>query len=225
MKKISVMLLISLFIFGSNLHSQVSIQKATVTSFKNYPLNGVVIICKKSKQTVKTDSLGMFSIVVNKNEVLVIKAEGFKYFSTRIKDDSPLNINLLFEAGDKAYQSVLNNNYLSKSTLDYCIKNLMGENNNFDRMLNIYDIIQSIYPAAQFSTTGSEKKVVLESRGPNSLFSGNEALLVVDGIVTADISGISPAQVKSVKVLVGNDAADWGSRGANGVVEIELKSK
>ena len=89
----------------------------------------------------------------------------------------------------------------------------MGENNNFDRMLNIYDIIQSIYPAAQFSTTGSEKKVVLESRGPNSLFSGNEALLVVDGIVTADISGISPAQVKSVKVLVGNDAADWGSRG------------
>ncbi|MRT92007.1 TonB-dependent receptor plug domain-containing protein [Ancylomarina sp. 16SWW S1-10-2] len=100
----------------------------------------------------------------------------------------------------------------------------MDENNNFDRMASIFQVIQFVYPSSKVENVNGMNHVFLTSRGPNSLSSGMEVLIVVDGIITEDVTGISPAQVKSVEVLLGNEAAEFGSRGANGAVIIHLKS-
>ncbi len=65
-------------------------------------------------------------------------------------------------------------------------------------------------------------------RGINSLNSGIEALIVVDGIVMQSFEQVngmlSPSNVESISVLKDASAAIYGSRGSNGVVLITTKT-
>jgi TonB-dependent SusC/RagA subfamily outer membrane receptor len=59
-------------------------------------------------------------------------------------------------------------------------------------------------------------------QGASSLLLSTEPLFVVDGITVNSISDIQPLMVKSIQVLKGSSAAIYGSRGANGVILINL---
>lgn len=200
-------------------------KKGTVVTFKGFKLNNVEVYAKKSKETVHTDTTGSFIIKTNGKDALRFKAEGFYPITVKLKEnETVVKVNLVYMETPKAYRDAVDNNHISKVTLDHCIAELLDDNNNYDRMNSIYQIIQKEHASAKVVSIDGVNKVVLNSRGPNTMHSGQEALLVVDGIVTDDISSVNPEQVRSVKVFIGNDAAHWGTRGGNGVVEITLKS-
>lgn len=61
-------------------------------------------------------------------------------------------------------------------------------------------------------------------RGISSINSSTEPLIVVDGTPQTNIDWINPNDVKSIDVLKdGGSSAIYGSRGANGVIIINLK--
>ena len=99
----------------------------------------------------------------------------------------------------------------------------MQENNDYSRYQSVFELIQAISPLAKIVNSNGFNRVYLTAQGPNSLFTDSHALLVVDGAVTENISSISTTQVASIKVITGTDASMYGSRGGNGVIEIELK--
>jgi len=49
-------------------------------------------------------------------------------------------------------------------------------------------------------------------------------LFIVDGVEVNSIADIKPIEVESLEVLKGAAASIYGSRGANGVILIKLKS-
>jgi TonB-dependent SusC/RagA subfamily outer membrane receptor len=59
-------------------------------------------------------------------------------------------------------------------------------------------------------------------RGSKTFYGSNEALYVVDGVIVSSLDWISPCEIKSISILKDASAAIYGSRGANGVVMIEL---
>ena len=62
-------------------------------------------------------------------------------------------------------------------------------------------------------------------RGEHSINSSNEPLIMVDGMQTDDISGITPDEVESIDVLKdASTTAIYGSRGANGVILITTRN-
>lgn len=83
---------------------------------------------------------------------------------------------------------------------------------------NIYDMIRGEVPGVVVSGNS------ITIRGISSLTLSNEPLYVVNASPTASIAYISPNDVKSISVLKGSSAAIYGSRGANGVILIILKS-
>lgn len=83
---------------------------------------------------------------------------------------------------------------------------------------NIYEMIKGEVPGV--SVNGNS--III--RGESSLKLSNEPLYVVNGSPTSSISDISPSDVKSISILKGASAAIYGSRGANGVILIVLKS-
>jgi TonB-dependent SusC/RagA subfamily outer membrane receptor len=91
-----------------------------------------------------------------------------------------------------------------------------GQDEVYASYTNIYDMIQGRVPGV--SVSGNKITI----RGINSINSGTDPLLLVDGIVVNSIDNISPRQVKSISVLKGSDASIYGSRGANGVILITL---
>lgn len=219
---IIILLLVSASI---NVQAQTTLLKGKVTAFKKYPINNVKVVASKSKKETHTDFYGNFTIEVkSKKDVIKFKADGFIGQTIRIKGEKDTTINLIYIDNESSRYNVVNGKLMSEERLDFCIANLMDVNNNFDRMASIFQVIQYVYPSAKMESVNGMNQVFITSRGPNSLSSGMEALLVVDGIITEDITGISPIQVKSVEVLLGNDAADYGSRAANGVIIINLKN-
>jgi TonB-dependent SusC/RagA subfamily outer membrane receptor len=95
------------------------------------------------------------------------------------------------------------------------VEKINGKDTKYESYLNIYEMLRG-KPGVQ--VTGTNIKI----QGASSFMSGTEPLLVVDGIVVSTIDGIQPQMVKSIEILKGSSASIYGSRGANGVILIDL---
>ena len=83
---------------------------------------------------------------------------------------------------------------------------------------DIYEYLQGRVAGLEVNGTS------LRIRGDRSILGNNEPLILVDNVVTDDISYISPDEVERIDVL--KDAAStaiYGSRGANGVILITTR--
>jgi TonB-dependent SusC/RagA subfamily outer membrane receptor len=58
--------------------------------------------------------------------------------------------------------------------------------------------------------------------GTSTTNTNNQPLIVVDGTIVTTIDDILPQMVKSIDLLKGAQASIYGSRGANGVLLINL---
>jgi len=88
---------------------------------------------------------------------------------------------------------------------------------------NIFDFMRGKVPGVYIgpAAPGSMPDIII--RGKSSILSSNQALIVVDGMETADITDLNPQDVHSIKVLKDSSASLYGVRGANGVIEITTK--
>lgn len=80
---------------------------------------------------------------------------------------------------------------------------------------------------AGVSVSGTGAATQVRIRGTSSFIGGNEPLYVLDGRIMGQsynsVSFLGREDIESVRVLKGGDAAGYGSRGANGVIEIVTK--
>ncbi|MEM6831691.1 MAG: TonB-dependent receptor plug domain-containing protein [Bacteroidota bacterium] len=222
MKLFIISLLISPLTYA---FSQPTTVSGKITAFNAFPVKKAVVWSKQGKDEVMTDSLGNFTLKIKGNDLVRVKATGFERGMRAYAGQDQLVINIIYRDDDWAYSKVIEKGHMSKEDLDYCIENLGDENNNFETMQDIFQVIQSVFPQAKIVDTNGARSVVLSSRGASTFIGDPSALFVVDGMIRQRIEGIQPRQVKEVKVLRGNDASHYGIRGANGVVEITLKSK
>ena len=190
-----------------------------ITAYNQYPIQHVEVLSKKSKAAVKTDSLGMFSIVCNQKDVIKINTKVFKPVSRKIRQDiDSLFINLIFIDTEANREIATGYGYISQADLTFAASHLEQENNEFCNYSNVYDLLQGQFPGV--SVSGS---TVYVRGGTNSLNLSTEALYVVDGTVTGTIVWLHPCDIVSVDVLKDGAAAIYGTRGANGVVVFKTK--
>jgi TonB-dependent SusC/RagA subfamily outer membrane receptor len=83
---------------------------------------------------------------------------------------------------------------------------------------DIYDMIRGRVPGVEVS--GKSIRI----RGSNSLNVSTEPLFVLDGVIVRTIDQVSPDNVKSIEILKGPDATEYGTRGSNGVIIIKTKT-
>ncbi len=95
------------------------------------------------------------------------------------------------------------------------VSKIDGKDTKYESYRTIYDMLKG-KPGVQVNGTS------IKIQGASSFQSGTEPLLVVDGVTVATLEGIQPNMVKSIQVLKGSSASIYGSRGANGVILIDL---
>jgi TonB-dependent SusC/RagA subfamily outer membrane receptor len=95
------------------------------------------------------------------------------------------------------------------------VNNINTRNNRYATYKNIYEILKE---TPGVTVNGTSVRI----QGPSSLSLSSEPLYIVDGQSTYSIENISPLQVESISVLKGASASIYGSRGANGVVIVNL---
>ena len=82
---------------------------------------------------------------------------------------------------------------------------------------DIYSYIRGRVPGVEVRGTS------ITIRGRNSINSGTEPLILVDGVEINDLSVISPNMVESINVLKDASSSIYGVRGANGVIIITTR--
>ena len=113
---------------------------------------------------------------------------------------------------------------VERDKLTYSVDQLDVKDNEMSSYTNIWDYMRSRVPGVVIgeASAGGTPSIII--RGENSVNSSNQPLIMLDGMETDDISGLSPLDVASISVLKDASASIYGSRGGNGVILITTKS-
>ncbi len=191
-----------------------------VTTFDSIPLIDAQVQVRSTKQTVSTDTLGMFSVAVNPDDRLRVSASGF--FNQRVKLEEKTKfaaINLKLKPGEKNREYAIGYGHVSDRDKLNALASLNSNDMDFTQYSNIYELIKGRFAGVQVVNG----EIII--RGINSINSSSAALIIVDGVPVdgSALNSIPPVQVKSINVIKDGSSAIYGSRGANGVVLIETK--
>ncbi|WP_163324060.1 TonB-dependent receptor plug domain-containing protein [Draconibacterium mangrovi] len=191
-----------------------------VTTFENIPLSGVEVQVKSTKQVVKTDTLGRFSVACNIKDKLSFFAHGFNKQNVKLEENTKfVAVNLHLKPGEEGKSLAIGYGHVLDEDKLNAISSLRDDHDNFSNYADMYELIRGKFSGVQ--VVGDE--III--RGNNTMGGSNAALIVVDGIEReGSILGMLPPHtVKSIDILKDGGSAIYGSRGANGVVLIETK--
>lgn len=210
------------------------------------PLAGVAVVIKGTTTGVITDLNGNYSISVPSTaQTLTFSFLGMETFETQIQGRSVINV--IMQPAVTALEEVVVtalNITRQKKALGYSVEEITSESIERTKENNVINTLAGkvaglvIQPNAA-GPTGTTRVVL---RGYNQLSGNNDPLYVIDGIPfdnmkfgestmyggidQGDImSTINPADIESISVLKGPNAASlYGSRANNGVIVITTKS-
>ena len=214
------LIIIVLLTLPLGMKAQQGIVHGQVFAFDTIPVAKAQINIKKSKDVILSDSYGSFSIECNIGDKIAIKAAGFKTKQVKIKNQNDsLFVNLKFQGGEANIDAATTNGHINKQRLVYTTDYLDAELFDSAGYATVIELITGKFPGVNL--VGDQ--III--RGKNSINGNNEAAFALNGSITSksSIESISVVDVKNVKVLKGNEAARYGSRGANGVIEITTK--
>lgn len=222
------------------------------------PLAKATVQVKGTNRGTTTNDKGEFSIEASQNEILAVSAIGFAPVEIKLGANPIVNFNLQGDSKELATVVVTALGIKrDEKALGYSATTVKGEDLTDAVAANWTDALSGKVAGLNLIRSGSgptaSNKIIL--RGETSLTNpeGNEALIVVDGVVINQGSGrrtavggesaygtssdnmpvdygsglndINPEDIESITVLKGAGAAAlYGQRGANGAIIITTKS-
>ncbi|MDR1370047.1 MAG: TonB-dependent receptor [Dysgonamonadaceae bacterium] len=198
-----------------------------ITDTNGESMPGVNIIIKGSLTGVTSDVNGKYNIrVPDKNAALIFSFIGF--ISQEIAVGNQQVINVIMAEETRSLDEVVVVGYGSqrKSDLTGSIASVKGDDLMQLPTMRTDQALQGRATGVSVQQTDGAPggNVMIRIRGGNSISGGNNALIVVDGMQSGDISVLNPNDIESVEVLKDASAtAIYGARGANGVILITTK--
>ena len=233
--------------FPEGIIQQERIVTGKVTSGEDgLPLSGVAVVIKGTTTGVSTDRNGNYSISVPATaQTLVFSFLGMETFEVSIQQRSVINV--VMQPAVTAVEEVIVtalNITRQKKALGYSIGELSAEAIERTKENSVINTLAGKIPGLLIQPNASgpagTSRVLL--RGYNQLSGSNDPLYVIDGIPFDNmkfgesgmyggidqgdiLSTINPADIESISVLKGPNAASlYGSRANNGVIVITTKS-
>jgi TonB-dependent SusC/RagA subfamily outer membrane receptor len=217
MKQVVIIIIAALI--SINCEAQNRVVYGELTAFNTYPVKNVEVTAKKAKTAVMSDSLGQFSIVCQKNDIIRIKPKTFKPVIRKVSPETDtLFINLLFIDSKSNRQLCVGYGYVNQDDLLYAVSHLEQENNDFCNYSNIFDLIKGRFSGV--TVAGGNVYI----RGSGSFIGPTNALYILNGVEVSSIDWIQPCQIRSIDILKDSNAAIYGTRGGNGVVIIQTRN-
>jgi TonB-dependent SusC/RagA subfamily outer membrane receptor len=228
--KIASLLLLTLMncvtITGQNNKKKITIS-GHVSDADHKPVTYAVILVDSIKTANITNQYGTYEINVKPNaKEIGIFTDKTGVISKPINGRTKINFNLSvsFNQQDDNKMSPDSDEEINVGYGSVKKKNLTQSVSKMDEKAKRYASYRTIYELIRGELAGVQVNgTSIKVQGASSIGYSTEPLLVVDGVVTNSIDNISPQMVKSLEVLKGSSASIYGSRGANGVILINLK--
>jgi TonB-dependent SusC/RagA subfamily outer membrane receptor len=223
MNRITIQIIIlsgTMLINSHTIFGQERIVHGKVTTFENTALIGAKIKVKSTKQVVRSDTLGRFSVSCHPKDKLIVSAHGF--ITQHVKVDEIIKVvfvNLSLKSNPKSRDVAVGYGHVKESDNLMPVSSLRKRDLDFSQFTDIYEIITGRFPGVQIVNG----EIIVQGR--HTLLGSDAALLVVDGMVVDEstFSSIPTTNIARIDVLKGPAASVYGVRGANGVVMVETK--
>lgn len=178
------------------------------------PIVGAVLYIDNVKTSNITKNDGTYKIKVSPSAVtLEVRSSQYGNCETPINGQTAINFTLDGDASKASEPGEAVNNPDS------------GENRTVGskaKKMNTYTDIYQMIRAEVNGVTVSGRSVQIQQG--HSFFGTGTPLFVINGVVVNSIDDVNPLEVKKIKVLKGSEAAIYGVRGSNGVIDITLKN-
>jgi TonB-linked SusC/RagA family outer membrane protein len=220
--------------------------RGIIRSDKEELLQGISIIIKGTEKGTVSNENGIFSLEVeDPNAILVISGVGFETQEIALKGKTTLLIILATKISPLDDVQIIGYGKTTRRLKTGSVSTIKAEDIGRQPVANAVQAMQGRVAGVAITQTAGAigSGIEIQIRGVNTIESGNQPLVVLDGAVMPDINrglgtsiggympwgsttmnNINPADIESIEVLKDADAtAIYGSRGANGVVLITTK--
>ena len=225
MKKIMLIIIMAGFLLHASAQKTVT---GTVTDASDGAALSSVSVSVNGSPGTLTNSAGKYSIQVADNAVLLFTRVGYSDLIASVGSNSVLDISL--QPIRKNLQEVVITGYNTQTRRQSTssISRLSGDEVKSQPIGSFEQMLQGKAPGiliqSQSGQPGSAATVTI--RGKGSVLGSTDPLYILDGvqITASDFQGINPSDIETYNVLKDAMAtAQYGSRGANGVIVITTK--
>jgi TonB-linked SusC/RagA family outer membrane protein len=193
------------------------------------PLPGATVLIKGTTTGASTDFDGKYSISANTGDVLTFSYVGYADQNITVGASNKIDVSLVLDSSlDEVVVTALGIKRKSDAitTANQVVKTAeLTQANNPDVIAGLSGKVSGLQVNTLSNGVNGNTQIVL--RGFRSISGNNEALVVIDGVVsTANVlKSIDSDQIASINVIKGaNGAALYGQEGSNGVIIAETKS-
>ncbi|MBQ8008571.1 MAG: TonB-dependent receptor plug domain-containing protein [Bacteroidaceae bacterium] len=188
---------------------------------KGKPKKGVTVWLKKADKAVDTDKEGRFSFTgALADDTLQITAGARADAKILVGNHKDIIVNLDkndFTVKEDDVEQTLKYTLLSRAT--GASDGVTHEMIMRSGLRTITELLRNYVAGVMVVTEGGSSKVTI--RGINSVNSGTEPLVVLDGVAIEGFDLDNAIPVETIATIkVNKDGAGWGVRGANGVILI-----
>jgi TonB-linked SusC/RagA family outer membrane protein len=188
---------------------------------------GVSVAVKGTSTGMITDIDGKYSLNVPTGAILVFSFIGYETTEVTITNNTVVNVSLKESVQSLDEVVVLGYGTTTKKEVTGAVTSIKSKDFNPGTFNDPMGLIQG--KVAGLSITKPDGADPLAGyqillRGANTLTSGQSPLIIIDGVIGADLKNINFQDVESFDVLKdGSAAAIYGTRGTNGVIIITTK--
>jgi len=196
-----------------------------ITNAKGEAISGASVTVKATNVITVTDADGNFTITASPTDVLTVSSVGFKTTQISVGNKGMLSASLQADVNTMEDVVVVGYNSQRKNSITGAVSSVNMTNISKTHIPDVAQALQGqvagVFVAANTGAPGDGIK--LRIRGEGTL-GNNDALYVVDGVPTRDITFLNPSDIASMTVLKdAASAAIYGSRAASGVVVITTR--
>lgn len=206
---------------------QQSVQ-GSVADENGEPLLGVSVVIKGTTVGTVTDFDGNFELldVPDGSTTIVVSYVGMKTQEVPIDFDAPMQITLAEDAFQLDEMVVVGYGTTIKSDLTGAVSSVSSEDFEKQPVSRVEEALQGRASGVQVTKNSGAPgaDIRIRVRGSNSINGNNQPLIVLDGVIGADLRSINTNDIASMEILKDASAtAIYGSRGANGVILVTTK--
>lgn len=207
--------------------AQSQLQVRGKVTANDIPLPGVSIHVKGTTSGVTTDANGTYVILLNDNNaVLVFTFIGYVTEEVQVNGRTVLDVAMTEDITTLSEVVVVGYGTDSRRNLTSAVTTVKPDELNRGAISDVGQLLQGKVAGLNISRSGDPNRAAaIIMRGASTLREGAQSpLFVIDGVIGADISLITPDDIVSIDVLKDASAsAIYGNRAANGVIMVTTK--
>ncbi len=202
--------------------------RGTVTGSDGEILSGATVLNNATGAWAVADNQGRYSISAATGNTLTFAFFGYDDLTLTVNAASVLDAVLPAAASMMLDETVvIGYGKTTKKEITGSVASLKAEDLDVGAYTNAGGLLQGkVAGLSVVNPDGGDPEASFQFllRGTNTLSAGQGPLIIIDGVIDADIRSINFQEVESVDVLKdGSAAAIYGTRGTNGVVIITTK--